>query len=98
MYYKLIDPIQVPKNLNLAGRENGLLRYRVIRLVPGKKYKIPEDQTLLEELKGVTESEKYTEGKEAALKRCGIPYEIVYCKSCGGRIRKLKYHLVEVVE
>ena len=98
MYYKLIDPILVPKNLNLAGRENGLLRYRVIRLVPGKKYKIPEDQTLLKELQNVTETEKYTEAKEAALKASNIPYETVYCKSCGGRVKKLKYHIVEVVE
>ena len=98
MYYKLIDPITVPKNLNLAGMENGLLRYRVIRLIPGKKYKIPEDRTLLNELKNVTETEKYSEAKEAALKRCGIPYETVYCKSCGGRVKKLKYHIVEVVE
>lgn len=98
MYYKLIDPIKVPKNLNLAGRENGLVRYRVIRLVPGKKYEIPEDKTLLSELKNATETEKYTEAKEAALIDAGVSYETVMCKSCGGRVKKLKYHIVEVVE
>lgn len=98
MYYKLIDPIKVPKNLNLAGRESGLVRYRVIRLVPGTKYKIPEDQTLLNELKAVTDTEKYTPEREAVLKAAGIDYEIISCRSCGGRVKKLKYHLVEVVE
>lgn len=98
MYYKLIDPIKVPKNLNLAGRESGLVRYRVIRLIPGEKYKIPEDKLLFEELKGAVETEKYSEAKENALKAANVPYEVVYCKSCGGRVRKLKYHIVEVVE
>lgn len=97
MYYKLIDAIDVPKNLSVVTRKGSAVRYGKIRLDPGKKYEIPEDETLLKSLKDAMETTRYTPEREAALKACHANYEKKVCKSCGGKVLKLVYHVVEVV-
>lgn len=97
-YFKLIDAIDVPLNLNLVKQENGKTVYQRTRLVPGKKYAISDDKAFMKSLLGATDSKRYTQGLENRLKACGAIYEIKKCRSCGGRIIKIVYHVVEVVE
>lgn len=68
-----------------------------IKLIPNKVY-TSDDQAMLNFFRGYKARVRYTESLENALKQFGVPYEIEYCKSCGGRIRKLKYQLVEVLD
>ena len=98
MYYKLIDAIDVPKNLSVVTRVGSAVKYDKLRLDPGKKYEIPEDETLFKAIKDATETTRYTPEREAALKACGAKYEKKLCKSCGGKVLKLVYHVVEVVD
>lgn len=97
MYYKLIDAIDVPKNLSVVTRKGSTVRYGKMRLEPGKKYEIPEDETLFNAIKNATETTRYTPEREEALKACHANYEKKVCKSCGGKVLKLVYHVVEVV-
>lgn len=98
MYYKLIDMIDQPKTLSVVVRSGSSISYGHIRLDPGRKYEIPEDEVLLKSLKDATETVRYTPEKEDALKRSGASYEKKLCQSCGGRVVKLVYHVVEVVD
>lgn len=97
-YYKLIDAIDTPVSLNVVTRENGVTAYKRMRLDPGVKYAIPNDTTLFESIDGATTRIKYTEAFENALKACGARYKVKMCPSCGGRVKKIEYHVVEVVE
>lgn len=97
-YYKLIDAIDTPISLNVVTRENGVTAYKRMRLYPGEKYAIPGDTTLFESIDGATTRVKYTQAFENALKRCGARYTVKMCPSCSGRVKKIEYHVVEVVE
>lgn len=97
-YYKLIDAVDVPRTVTVATRENNRTEYKRIRLEPHKKYELPSDTLLLEELKKATLRVKYSPEYEEILKKCGARYEVKLCPSCGGRVRKIEYHIVEVVE
>mgnify|MGYP002517207590 CR=1 FL=1 len=41
---------------------------------------------------------RYNAEIERSLSDAGIPFEVIRCKSCGGRIRKIEYRNVEVIE
>lgn len=97
-YYKLIDAIDTPVNLNVVTRENGVTAYKRMRLNPGKKYAIPDDKTLFQSITEATTRIRYSEAFIKALDDCHARYEVKMCPSCGGRVKKIEYHLVEVVE
>lgn len=97
-YFKLIDAIDVPINLNVVTRENGITAYKRLRLLPGKKYEVPEDKVLLQSITEATTRVKYTQAFIDALDACGARYEIKMCPTCSGRVKKIEYHVVEVVE
>lgn len=96
-YFKLIDAIDVPKNLSIVRRNGSMVRYGSIRLDPGKKYELLEED-VMNQLVNATEKTGYTPDKERRLKETGASYEKKYCKSCGGRVLKLEYKVIEVKE
>ena len=100
MIAKLIDAIKTPQTLNLAETKevNGhaMAVYKPRRFLPGKVYEIPDDPLLLKSLKNCTRQSPYTAELEMMLKNCGASYETKMCKSCGGRVKKIEYHVVEV--
>lgn len=57
------------------------------------------DEVLLQSIRDLKEQLPYSVQAEEGLKKDNVPYEYAYCASCGGnRIRKLEYHLFEVVD
>lgn len=103
MYCKLIDAITSPLTLNIAETKemNGkkIASYKPRRFIPGKKYEVPEgDELFLRSLKDCTQKIKYDPSVEKALIDCGATYEIITCKSCGGRVKKIEYQVAEVIE
>lgn len=68
-----------------------------LRLEPGKVYET-DDAATIQYLKEKVQKVKHTQAIENALKDNNIEYEVEYCRSCGGRVRKIKYHLIEVIE
>lgn len=68
-----------------------------IKLAPDKVYQT-EDEAMLAFFRAYKRKVRYNAELERALKQNDVPYEIEYCKTCGGRIRKISYQLVEVME
>lgn len=87
---------QVAKTKTVGQKE--IVTYsNYIRLAPGKVYET-DDKAMLDFFRAYKRKVKYTEEIERALKENNVPYEIEMCRSCGGRIRKIKYQVVEVEE
>lgn len=68
-----------------------------IRLIPNKLYET-DDEAMLNFFRNYKVKVKATTGLEETLSRNGVSYEIEYCRTCGGRIKKIKYQLVEVLD
>ena len=68
-----------------------------IKLTPGKVYET-DDEAMIRFFKAYRRKVRYNPEIEQALKNNDVPYEIEYCKSCGGKIKKISYQMVEVME
>lgn len=101
--FHLIDAIDTPTSIDIAEKTQGYLRYRHIKLYPHTDYSLDEkeiygDETAIRSLKEAVYRKPYSKALEDKLKLYNISYEIDYCKACGGRVKKLVYHPVEVIE
>lgn len=99
MKYKLIDCETEPVTLRMFPQTlKGHVSYgHYARLTPGKVYET-DDPAQIEYLIEHRERIRYNSGIEKLLKDAGVPYEIIRCRSCGGRVKKIEYNNVEVVE
>ncbi|MBQ1296312.1 MAG: hypothetical protein IIY21_19860 [Clostridiales bacterium] len=68
-----------------------------INLVPGVVYKT-DDEAMLNFFRNYKRKVRYNAEVERALKENNVPYEIEMCRSCGGKIKKISYRPVEVIE
>lgn len=68
-----------------------------IRLVPGIVYET-DDEAMLNFFENYKRKVRYNADLEKALKDNNVPYEIEYCKSCGGKVKKISYRVVEVLK
>ncbi len=68
-----------------------------ITLIPGKEYETT-DKAMIEFFKSYKRKVRHTAGIEEALKSANVPYEVELCRSCGGRIKKISYTVVEVYD
>ena len=68
-----------------------------INLVPGVVYKT-DDEAMLNFFRNYKRKVRYNSEIERALKENNVPYEIEMCRSCGGKIKKISYRPVEVIE
>ena len=68
-----------------------------IRLVPGEVYET-DDEAMLNFFRSYKRKVRYNAELERALIANGVPYETEYCKSCGGKIKKISYNPVEVID
>lgn len=99
MRYRLISSETIPITLRMfpktVGSHVSYNHYQ--RLEPGKEYET-EDPAQIEYLKSHREKAGYSQRLENLLKESGVPYEIIRCRSCGGRVKKIEYNNVEVIE
>lgn len=68
-----------------------------IRLAPGKVYET-DDEAMLNFFRAYKLKVRYNAELEEALKQNNVPYDIEYCKSCGGKVKKISYTVVEVMD
>ena len=68
-----------------------------IRLAPNTVYKT-DDEAMLNFFRTYKRKVRYTAEIERALQENGVPYEIEMCRSCGGKIKKISYRVVEVLD
>lgn len=86
----------VPKTKIINGR-NVVTYNNYIRLVPGVVYKT-DDEAMLRYFRGYKRKVRYNAELERALKQNNVPYDIEMCRSCGGKVKKISYRVVEVLE
>lgn len=97
-FFKLIKGIDTPTTINVVRKQNGIARYGHVTLVPNEKYELGDDELFINSLKSAKVEKRYTQQLVNQLNLLGIEYEEVFCKSCGGRTKKVSYNVVEVVE
>lgn len=68
-----------------------------INLVPGVIYET-DDEAMLNFFENYKRKVRYNAELEKALKLNKVPYEVEYCRSCGGKIKKISYKVVEVLK
>lgn len=68
-----------------------------IRLAPNTVYKT-DDDAMLNFFRNYKRKVRYTAEIERALKENKVPYEIEFCRSCGGKVKKISYRVVEVLD
>lgn len=101
--YKLNDAEKTVVSINNVAKSkiiNGrtIVTYsNYIRLAPNKVYETT-DEAMLNFFRNYKRKVRYNAELERALEQNKVPYEIEYCKSCGGKIKKISYRPVEVIE
>ena len=68
-----------------------------IRLVPNKVYET-DDEAMLNFFRNYRQRVRYTPTLEALLRENKVAYEVEVCRTCGGKVKKIKYQLVEVLD
>lgn len=68
-----------------------------IKLVPGKVYET-DDEAMLNFFRNYKRKVRYNSELERALKQNDVPYELEWCRVCSGKVQKISYRVVEVME
>ena len=68
-----------------------------MRLAPNTIYE-SDDEAMLTFFRNHKRKVRYNAELERALKENGVPYETEMCRSCGGRVKKISYHPIEVMD
>lgn len=103
MKYRLNKAESVPITLNNVAHTNhingkAIVTYsNYIRLAPNTEYET-DDEAMLNWFKAYRRKVKYNAQLEQTLKSNNVPYEVELCRSCGGRIKKISYQVVEVYD
>lgn len=89
-----IHNVAVTKNV---GGRNIVSYSNYIRLIPGKEYE-SDDEAMIKFFKAYRRKVRHTDTLEQTLRSNGVPYEVEYCKSCGGKVKKISYQVIEVYD
>lgn len=68
-----------------------------MRLAPNTIYE-SDDEAMLMFFREHKRKVRHNAELERALKENGVPYELEMCRSCGGRVKKISYHPIEVMD
>ena len=104
MLFRLAPVIDTPMKIPVVHRvekPNGSYkRTENMKLSPGVTYDTDGDDVFEKSIKGLAKKKvMWTEAVEQRFKDEGVDYEIITCKSCGGRAaKKIAVHVVEEVK
>ena len=68
-----------------------------IRLIPNEEYET-DDEAMIDFFKDYRRKVKYSSALAKTLEVNNVPYETEMCRSCGGRVKKISYQIVEVYD
>nr|WP_216682564.1 hypothetical protein [Enterococcus innesii] len=98
--YNLIKAITTSQQVRVAktseNQNRSKIVYGVMRLEPGEVYELEDDPIFLDSLEKLRVSKRYSESLEKELTAAGVDFKVDQCRSCGGRVKKLIYNIVEV--
>lgn len=86
----------VPQTVNVRGKAI-VTHSNYARLVPGKIYET-DDEAMLDFFRNYKRKVRYSTQLEQVLKDNDVSYEVEYCRSCDGKVKKISYRVVEVME
>lgn len=100
-YFKIKDGIGAVNTIRVAKQLNGITRYMHIRPEPGIAYEISKEESrdsgYINSLMNAEIEKHYSVELAEELKAVGIEPVERRCKSCGGKVKKLAYKVLEVV-
>lgn len=96
-YFKLIDLVTVPETIHIARKHQGMVQNRRMKLQPGVKYQLEDDELFIKCLERASITKRKTPELVKTLERNNIPYKEKMCKACAGNVAKLEYQIIEVV-
>lgn len=82
----------------LNGSGNPYHQQHRMTLDPNTYYDLPDDEAFLKSIKSYEIRMNYDKIAEETLKRAGVDFRLDVCKSCGGRVTKIVYNPIEVIE
>lgn len=68
-----------------------------IRLNPNEEYET-DDEAMINWFKAYRRKVRHNSSLELVLKNNEVPYEVELCRSCGGKVKKISYQVVEVYD
>lgn len=96
--YRLNEVINVPTTFYIQQTSGtGRIKWGSLRLDPGVVYESSDERLIGSLMQRSYMKVAYNEKLEARLKELGKEYDVEICKSCGGRVKKIRYHAVEIV-
>lgn len=96
--FQLISGVETRQRINVVLTKNGKALYTTTTLLPGETYELKDDDRFINSLRAAKVRKPYSDSLKKSLEDANIPYETEQCKSCGGRIKKIVYGIVEVKE
>lgn len=102
MRFRLVSVINTPVNVGVfktvQTRNGTYKKHMTMRLEPGLTYDTENDPVLERSIQTLRKRKvRWTQELENKLKEAGIDYTAEYCKSCGGRIKKIEFSEIEEV-
>lgn len=97
-YFKLVSVIDTVTTLNVAYQKNGRIAYSHVRLIPGEKYELGNDEVFNQTLQTIKIERPYSEQLANELISLGVDYTEKFCKSCGGHTKKISYLAIEIID
>ena len=100
--YRLNSAENVPITINMVAKTKKIGGKDIVtynnytRLAPNVTYET-DDEAMLNFLENYKVKIRYNAELEQALKQNNVPYEVEFCRSCGGKVKKISYHPVEVL-
>lgn len=103
MKYRLNKAEKVPvtiynvaKTKKISGKD--IVTYsNFIRLVPNEEYET-DDEAMIQFFRNHKRKVRYRSDLAKTLENAGVPFETELCKSCGGKVKKISYQIVEVYD
>lgn len=88
--------MNVASTKNINGKPIVTYRNR-ITLTPGEEYQT-DDEAMIEWFRTYRRKVHYNADLAKALSAAGVPFDTEMCRSCGGRVKKISYQIVEVYD
>ena len=86
----------VAKTKHINGKD--IVTYsNYIRMIPGEEYET-DDEAMLNWFRKHRRKVKYSQALAKTLSENGVPFDTEFCRSCGGKIKKISYQIVEVYD
>lgn len=94
--FKLNHVLNASQQIVIKSVKDGKISHKMFRIEKGKTYKLGDFDE--ESLRERTTETRYSKEIEDYLISEGTDYEVILCKTCGGKKKKVKVKTVEIFD